>query len=757
MSIHVFGIRHHGPGSARALRSALEALSPDVVLVEGPADATEALVHLADARIVPPVALLLHAVDEPGNVSFFPFAEFSPEWQAFRYAAERGVPSRFMDLPAAHSLVRPDRATDAPPPNDPEEGADDRLSSDDEERATDDLDDLRGDPIGMLAEAAGYTDRERWWEVQVEQRQDASGLFEGILEAMTALRDAHGEVGERELRREAYMRTVIRAAQKEGFTRIAVVCGAWHAPVLAALGPAKDDAARLKGLPKVKVAATWIPWTNARLSYRSGYGAGVDSPGWYGHVWTHGRRAPVVWAALAARLLREQDLDASSANVIETVRLAEALAIVREVPAPGLAELREAIEAVLCGGERARLALVRTKLEIGDRLGEVPDDVGQVPLMRSFERELKRLRLKLTTEHLDLELDLRKDSDRDRSRLFHRTRILDLGWAEPKEGPKGAGTFKERWRLAWEPEFAVELITANGYGNDVDTAASARLAERASTADLATLGALVESAILAFLPTAIDALLVALDTNAASSSDVLAQIGSLTPLARLVRYGDVRATRVDAIRPLLSVLFERVFVGLPPACTQIDDESAGTTITAIDAVHAACMLLDEAERNEDWLGVLRKLLDSPPVHPRIRGRACRLLLERHALAEGELARQAGFALSAGVAPEDAARWIEGLVSGEGLRLVHERELLETLDSWLADLDEDAFRAQLPLLRRAFSSVHSPERRAIARLVVQRGPDRETRGTSAAPTAPLDRERVARVLPVLAHLLGVEHV
>ena len=44
-------------------------------------------------------------------------------------------------------------------------------------------------------------------------------------------------------------------------------------------GPAKDDAALLKGLPKAKVAATWVPWTYGRLATASGYGAGVSSPG----------------------------------------------------------------------------------------------------------------------------------------------------------------------------------------------------------------------------------------------------------------------------------------------------------------------------------------------------------------------------------------------------------------------------------------------------------------------------------------------
>jgi hypothetical protein len=38
--VFLFGIRHHGPGSARRLVEALDALEPVAVLIEGPADAS---------------------------------------------------------------------------------------------------------------------------------------------------------------------------------------------------------------------------------------------------------------------------------------------------------------------------------------------------------------------------------------------------------------------------------------------------------------------------------------------------------------------------------------------------------------------------------------------------------------------------------------------------------------------------------------------------------------------------------------------
>ena len=123
MSVSVLGIRHHGPGSARSLRDELERLKPDIVLIEGPPEADE-LVELAkDSDLEPPVALLAYVPGEPSKAAFWPFAVFSPEWQALRHAVEAGIPVRFCDLPAVHSLAsRPDAPEDRPQNADPQAG-----------------------------------------------------------------------------------------------------------------------------------------------------------------------------------------------------------------------------------------------------------------------------------------------------------------------------------------------------------------------------------------------------------------------------------------------------------------------------------------------------------------------------------------------------------------------------------------------------------------------------------------------------------
>ena len=175
MGMSVFGIRHHGPGCARSLRAALEALEPDIILVEGPPDAQNVLSLLSHEEMKPPVALLIYAPDEPRRAAYYPFTYFSPEWQALHYAAQRSIPARFMDLPQAIQLARePLEKT----PLEEKQGTAKESSQTKQTEATLDAPPaeatptIEDDPLAMLAQAAGYTDHELWWEREIEQRRD---------------------------------------------------------------------------------------------------------------------------------------------------------------------------------------------------------------------------------------------------------------------------------------------------------------------------------------------------------------------------------------------------------------------------------------------------------------------------------------------------------------------------------------------------------------------------------------------------------
>ncbi|MFJ8013039.1 DUF5682 family protein [Streptomyces sp. NPDC096339] len=741
----LLGVRHHGPGSARAVRAALEAARPAAVLIEGPPEGDELLALAADPGMRPPVALLAHAADDPGRAAFWPLAEFSPEWVAIRWAQEAGVPVRFMDLPAAHSLARGEEEGEEPEPS------------------------VRVDPLAVLAETAGYDDPERWWEDVVEHRggeeADALGAFEALGEAMGALREAYGDGDHgRDLVREAYMRQRMRAARREFGDAYAVVCGAWHVPALRAKTTVAADKALLAGLPKVKVETTWVPWTHRRLARAGGYGAGITSPGWYAHLFAARDRPVERWLTKVAGLLREEDRQVSSAHVIEAVRLAQTLAAMRGRPLPGLTETLEAVRAVMCDGSDVPLALVEDRLVVGDVLGEVPDGAPVVPLQRDLTRQQRSLRLKAEAADRELELDLRKDTDTAKSLLLHRLRLLGIEWGRPAASRSSTGTFRETWRLRWEPELSVRVAEAGIWGTTVLAAATAKAeAEAASAQELGEVTALAEQCLLAGLSEALPAVLRALADRAALDTDVARLAKALPALARSLRYGDVRGTDAAALATVAAGLAERICVALPSACAAgLDADAAAELRGHVDGVHGAVGLLADAEEGlrERWSEVLRKLAAWEAVPGVIRGRAARLLLDDGRLPAEETARLMGLALSPAADPADAAGWIEGFAggsSGGGTLLVHDERLLGLIDSWLVGVPERAFTDVLPLLRRTFGAYEPGVKRTLGELV-RRGPGGRP-GVTASGAGPegfapeLDAERADAVVAVVRMLLA----
>jgi hypothetical protein len=434
-----------------------------------------------------------------------------------------------------------------------------------------------------------------------------------------------------------------------------------------------------------------------------------------------------------------------------------------------------------------------------------------VPLQRDLTRSQRRLRLKPEALEREVELDLRKETDAGRSGLLHRLRLLGIAWGEPVTSRGSTGTFRETWRLRWEPELSVRVAEAGVWGTTVLAAATAKAeADAVGAPSLAEVTALAERCLLAELPDALPVVMRVLADRAALDADVGHLAQALPALVRSLRYGDVRGTDTHALADVAAGLAERVFVGLPPACAALDNDAADEMRRHVDAVHGAVGLLSETtaeasgsgtppatpgstrpgtravpatdrgaadpadgsappdhgvpgggirRRWHSVLGVLAARDTAPGV---VRGRAVRLLLDEGELAQEEAARLMGLVLSPGTEPADAAAWIEGFVgggSGGGMLLVHDERLLGLVDTWLTGVPTEAFTDVLPLLRRTFSAYEPGVRRTLGELV-RRGPgirtSVEATGSGMPGFAPdLDTGRADAVLPVLSLLLGLD--
>jgi hypothetical protein len=738
--LHFFGIRHHGPGSARSLVRALAAVRPDVVLIEGPPDANDLLPLASHAGLEPPVALLIYLPERPRAAVLYPFARFSPEWQAIQYGLAQKVPLRFIDLPQSLRFGAAEAEEG--------EGADE--AAEDVSTTT-----ARGDPLAPMALAAGYNDAERWWDQLVESREGHDlDVFKAVHEMMGALRAALDEpMPLEEQRREAHMRKCIRAASAEGFERIAVVCGAWHTPALADMPAAKSDDALLKGLAKTATAAAWVPWSYERLSYRSGYGAGIESPVWYELLWEQRKALGAQWLTRAARLLREEDVPISSAHVIEACRLADALASVRGRAVPALPEYHDAAISVLGNGNALNLRIIERRWHFGERLGKVPEEFPAAPLAQDLAALQKRLRLPPKAEEKTLDLDLREAFDRDRSHLLRRLRLLGVEWGEPAAHSGGRGTFHEVWKIAWKPEFAIALIEVSRHGHTVAQAAANLVAERcaADGATLKALIALLEDALFADLAAAIGALVAAIENRAALAADVHQLLEALPPLVAVQRYGNVRETDVSLVAQILRGLVPRVFVALPPAAVGIDDEAAQLLHQFMVQADGALSTLANEEYLAGWREMLLKISRNDAAHRRIAGYAVRLLYDAHVVEFEALEKSFALSLSPGNPPAEAAAWTEGFLSGSGALLIHDDKLLGMLDAWLRGVGEVHFMQVLPLLRRTFSQFPPAERRQIGERLK---PAMAAVGRGATVSVDFDLEAARAALPILKRIWNI---
>jgi len=749
---HFFGIRHHGPGSAASLAAALDALDPAMVLIEGAPEAEPLVDYVAAPGMRPPLAILLYDADAPANALFVPFAEFSPEWQAMRWALARDRPVRLIDWPAAHAL-----AIAAAPPE--------IVIADDGEAEGPPH---RGDSLDMLAAIGGYEDGESMWNALVESRGPGLEVFAAIETAMTALR-ATPEVEtlwgrrerDRERWREAHMRLAVAKAVKECDGDIAVVVGAWHVPALRQKVAQSEDRQTIRGLPKVKVAATWVPWTDTRLATSSGYGAGIVSPGWYSHLWRLHSAGPALspaefaasWQARVANMLRAAGQDVATASAIEAARLALTLAALRGEPVPGLAEMRDASLAALCHGDAAPIRLVETRLLIGERIGAIDASVPQMPLALDLERWQRKARLKPEALEKQVALDLRSEAGLLKSTLLHRLLLIDVPWGRLLDSEAGRGTFREIWEIVWQPELSVKLAEALVHGVTIAQAAAGAAQARAEAgADVGVLADLVRACLLADLPDAASACIARLQAVAVDTADTVRLMKAVPPLVAILRYGTARPIPEASLAALVTALAGEINAGTRLAARDMEPGEAMAFRDAVAAYDRALALFGNAHLVEIWTRELELIVADDRSAPGVAGLALRLLHDRQASPIDRVAAAFSRALTPPVAPQAAGLFVESFLLGGADVIVQDVPLLALIDDWLTGLDEQVFVEMLPMLRRGFAGFDASGRKRLLALVA-RGPATPSSATTAAHDDTLSPAFLA-ALPLLHTILGL---
>ena len=701
-----FGIRHFSPAGAYFVRQFLDKVKPSLVLIEGPADFDFLIDDIVSKNLVPPFAIMAYTKEAPIDTILYPFAEYSPEYQAILWARENNTECHFFDLESDIILGLEKRD---------DETKDEEIISE-------------TNPNKSIE-----TDMEVFWERTLEQSEDMHAYRAGsALFGESIRKDTNSDDKSfiRDTVRESFMKRKIKEYIEKGFDteKIVAITGAFHTSAIESLEGAMSDK-EYKALVRRESNVTLMPYSYYRLSKRTGYGAGNAAPAYYELLWQGFLNGDITYherkyLSSLAKYMREHGGIVSSAQVIEATRLARELAIIRGGSVPTLEDLKDASITCMGGGSFGEMAMGFAETDIGKKIGSVPQDAMQTSIQSDFTSKLKQLKLEKYKELVatPLQLDLRenlrvksKDSaflDLNRSFFLYRLVVLGIDFAKIKRSNQDNATWAENWILQWTPEAEIQIVESVLKGDTIADAVAFVLSERLLEATkISEIAEVIEDAFNCGLPKIVEGAKRSLDemTNGAIAMCDIAD--TVSKLSNMILFGDIRKLDREPLIPIVKRLCIRASLMLvgESAC---DDIAAASLAEDIQKIHNVFMVQDFLDESL-WFDKLTELSNRDDLNTKISGLATAILLDAGKIDEPTLRKEVSRRLSVGMPAELGANWFAGLSMRNHYALIGRLTLWESLSEYLDTLDEEEFRRSAVFLRRAFVEYSAKEKDMIA--------------------------------------------
>lgn len=703
-----FGIRHLSPAGAYYLRGFLDEKKPKLVLVEGPSDFEDMLSDMVRKETKPPIAVLAYTKEAPVRTILYPFAEYSPEYQAIQWCHKNHVPCHFIDLPSETFLAIPECGMQEA------EG-----------------EESRSNVYEQLDQQSGEDGHDTFWERVMEQAGSIEAYHLGANSFganIRSLTEGKDDDWAETVLREAYMRQQIKKAVDSGIEpeNIVVVTGSYHVEGLKNWQEVDED---LSKMPRVGTNHTLMPYSYYRLSTRSGYGAGNKAPAYYALLWEGLKKGEPMYAVYSylirlAKYQREKGNPVSSASVIEAVRLAMSLAQLRGGNIASLRDLRDAAQTCIGEGSVSSIIHATADTEIGTTIGALPDGVSRTSIQEDFYRQLKDLKLEKYRDisAQDLMLDLRENRrvsseksafiDLHRSFFLHRLRVIHVSFAEQQSVSQDNATWSEHWVVRWTPEAEIELVESALKGDTVDGATSFAMKERVeNAANMGEIALVIEDACSCGMEKAVGYATAAMQKMAVDAASVEDLAKTAQRLSVVVQYGNIRRIDAKPLEPILKQLFYRACLILESACV-CDDAASKSILVAMEQLNSVELAHDFLDHDE-WIKVLDSISERDDLNTKLSGFAAAILLERGSMNTQQLRTEVSRRLSKGIPADLGAGWFEGLAMKNRYALIARLSLWESLNDYLVTLDDEEFKRALVFLRRAFADFSAAEKDQIA--------------------------------------------
>jgi hypothetical protein len=701
-----FPVRHHSPMCAAMVVDLIRQLRPAAVLIEGPSDFNPHFdeLHL-DHQL--PIAIYSYFGDSTGRRSgvFYPFCEYSPEWQALSVAASNGIRVQFIDLPWVETA-----------------------SVEEVTNRYADAELRRGQYVRMLCDRFEVETFDDLWDTLIESEPilTPAEFLRRVHPFCTQIRLWENAPRQSDVRREAFMAEQIRNVASEVEGQILVVTGGYHSSALVKLlegdgpleSPQPEPDCTMGPPQEAPVIAdrgiTLTTYTYERLDSLTGYDAGMPNPGFYDQVWQARLQGiPFGHQGLLADLalsLRDRKQVVSTADLIALETSASTLAALRGRRHVWRRDLVDAVTSTLIkdelefGCESPFLDAVHQVLR-GQKRGVLAKSTRRPPLVADIQAQLAAAGLEPKPARQDLELNLLVPADLAKSRLLHRLRILGLAGFTLTGGTdflsrKDLTRLWETWQIQSRYEFDATCVEAARYGTTLSEAAAAKLLEQAESHqhDAQMAAELLVTAARADVHVLSEKLLNQLERLIRLEANFLDVAGALGHLLYLFchdeAFGTARSPRIGAVA---AEAFHRALWLL---------ESLGNTGDEPKLLRALSALLETFERGAellnlnrvDFISILQRIEQSTDKLPSVRGAAAGMLWT---LGESTSARILEQMLQF-FNPEHLGDFLNGLFALAREVAQRNPQLVQAIDRLLLEFGTEDFQSALPSLRLAFT-------------------------------------------------------
>ena len=243
---------------------------------------------------------------------------------------------------------------------------------------------------------------------------------------------------------------------------------------------------------------------------------------------------------------------------------------------PTLKDIQDAAITCMAHGSYAELVMAMANVEVGKKIGKIPQEAIQTSIQSDFYNLLKELKLEKyqSLSATELRLDLREKlrvqtekaalMDLNRSYFLHKLRVLKISFAKLIEKNQENTTWAEDWVLQWSPETEIEIVETILKGDTKEFATAFELMQRIdNSSSLSQMAEVVKDAFYCGMPKALEKAFQALQNCISGDIPVDEIARTMSTLSVMLRYGDIRKLNMEVLIPILEQLFLRVCLMLP--------------------------------------------------------------------------------------------------------------------------------------------------------------------------------------------------